>query len=321
MEARAIARALGEGATPVVHPFKAQIGHTLGAAGALEALAAAHALATAVAPAAAGDGSCDPDAPALLLEHATPRPLRAALKLSAAFGGSDAAIVLSRPHSPAAPRTRVLRVAHLAGWAHVTEVDLGAIADVAGVAPDRLARLDPLCKLGLAAIAKLARALGKGAIEGAGIVAGQALATLDTNDAFAARLRDRGPTAAPPRVFPATSPNALVGECAIAFRLTGPSFAVGAGLDAGVEALDAAAELVAARDADRVIVVAADECGPASRAWLHLVAPARPLARGAVAALLTGDGGGPVVPLGHRARHGDGPIGHLSLLRWLEGLG
>src|SRR5262249_36959960 len=53
MEARALGRVFEGVAPPVVHPFKAQIGHTLGAAGVLEALAAADALASGVAPAAA----------------------------------------------------------------------------------------------------------------------------------------------------------------------------------------------------------------------------------------------------------------------------
>ncbi|MEO7329005.1 MAG: beta-ketoacyl synthase N-terminal-like domain-containing protein, partial [Minicystis sp.] len=56
MESRALAALFAGAAPPVVHPFKAQIGHTLGAAGVLEALAAASALETGVAPAAAGEG-------------------------------------------------------------------------------------------------------------------------------------------------------------------------------------------------------------------------------------------------------------------------
>jgi 3-oxoacyl-[acyl-carrier-protein] synthase-1/3-oxoacyl-[acyl-carrier-protein] synthase II len=122
-------------------------------------------------------------------------------------------------------------------------------------------------------------------------------------------------------VFPATSPNALVGECAIAFRLTGPSFAVGAGLDAGMEAIADARELCAAGDADRVVVVAADDAGDASRALLEAMGLSRrALARGAVALLLAVDTGGREVPLDVApAQNGDGPIGHLSVVRWLEG--
>jgi 3-oxoacyl-[acyl-carrier-protein] synthase II len=335
MESRAVAASLerpgerpGELASPVVHPFKAQIGHTLGAAGALETLAAADALATGIAPAAAGgedDALLDPDAPALLLDRAEPRPLGAALKLSAAFGGSNAALVLVPSGSPSGRSRRPLRPVHLRAAARVTSADLVALAEATGVARDRLARLDPLCRLGLAAVAALAAVpgIGRDALAGAGIVAGHALATLDTNDGYDARLRARGPTAVEPRVFPATSPNALTGECAIVFKLTGPSFAVGAGLDGAMEALAAAAELVRAGDADRMVVVAADDAGPAARDLLRFAGwEGRALAPGAAALLLSADATGSTraVPLDVPIAHGgDGPLGHLALLRWLDG--
>ncbi len=170
---------------------------------------------------------------------------------------------------------------YLRASARVESADLVALAAATGVARDRLARLDALCRLGLAAVAALAAETGRDAIAGAGMVAGHALATLDTNDGYDARRRARGATFVEPRVFPATSPNAIVGECAIAFKLTGPSFSVGAGLDGAMEALAAAAEMVAGGDADRMVVVAADDAGPAARdlhrlaGWGH-----RPLAPG-----------------------------------------
>ena len=98
------------------------------------------------------------------------------------------------------------------------------------------------------------------------IVVGSALATLETNALFAARIRDRGAAAAEPRRFPYTSPNAVAGECSIAFGLTGPGFSVGGGLHAALEALGTAAVLVEGGDADRIVVVAVDDVGPATRA-------------------------------------------------------
>ena len=157
------------------------------------------------------------------------------------------------------------------------------------------------------------------------MVVGHALATLETNHTFDARKRARGATAVEPRLFPATSPNAVAGECAILFGLTGPSFAVSAGLDGGIEALGAAAELVAAGDADRVIVLAVDDAGPVSRDLLERAGwSGRPFAHGAVAVLLTSEIGGglPQVDLDCTPEHtaAGAPIGHLSLLRWLKGL-
>ncbi|WP_437275672.1 beta-ketoacyl synthase N-terminal-like domain-containing protein [Sorangium sp. So ce375] len=333
MESRAIAALLatrgpgersdapGAGAPPpVVHPFKAQIGHTLGAAGVLEALAASAALNASIAPPAASEGELDPDAPAHLLERAEPRPLSAALKLSAAFGGANAALLLTSSASgrrPRRPRAVVLR-AH----ARVTGSDLGRLAEATGIARDRLARLDALCRLGLTAVAALAAIVGADSLRGAGIVAGHALATIDTNEVYDARRRARGARFVEPRLFPATSPNAIAGECAIAYQLTGPSFAVGAGLGGALEALRAAADLVASSDADRMVVLAADDAGPVARELLGLTgAEHRTLACGAVALLLQAAPGDterlrkvdPDLPVDH-----EGPVGHLALLRWID---
>ena len=87
-ESRALARVLGEARARevVVHPFKAQIGHTLGAAGGLELLAMVDAMTRGVLPAAAGEGPLDPDAPAHLLERAAAGAPATTLKISSAFG-------------------------------------------------------------------------------------------------------------------------------------------------------------------------------------------------------------------------------------------
>jgi len=321
MESKALARVFDGAPAPVVHPFKAQIGHTLGAAGVLESLAAADALDAGVAPAAAGDGELDPEAPAMLLARGELRSLGGALKLSAAFGGANAALVIAAAPSGRSPRPA--RPVYLGASAAIGGTDLVALSQDTGVARDRLARLDPLCRLGLAAVAALAKSVGREALRGAGIVAGHGLATLDTNDHFDARRRERGARFVEPRLFPATSPNALAGECAIVYGLTGPSFAVGAGLDGAREALGRGADLVAAGDADRMVVVAADDAGAAALDLLRATGRRAEgsLARGAVALLLVSDPAGgarrvvdPDVPVDHA----DGGMGHMSLCRWLE---
>ncbi|MDI1447216.1 beta-ketoacyl synthase N-terminal-like domain-containing protein [Polyangium sp. 6x1] len=315
MESRAIARLFdGAAPAPIVHPFKAQIGHTLGAAGVLESLAAADALRRGIAPAAAGEGELDPDAVASLLDRAEARPQGAALKLSAAFGGANAALVLTRAPSGRAPREA--RPVYLHAHATITSVDLVELSAMTGVPRDRLARLDPLCRLGMRAVAELARMVGRDALVGAGIVAGHALATLDTNDRFDARRRTRGPSAVDPRLFPATSPNAVAGECAIVYQLRGPSFAVNAGLDGGTEALSVGAELVAMGDADRVIVLAVDDAGPAARDLLSCTsASGRAYAEGAMAVLLDVSAENALASIDPdvTSDHHTGPIGHLAL--------
>jgi 3-oxoacyl-[acyl-carrier-protein] synthase II len=262
-ESRAIARVLGGRAAEVpVHPFKAQVGHTLGAAGALETLVCVDALTRGVLPAAVGEGACDPESPARLLDHAEQASPRTALKLASAFGGANAALVVA---ATPPPTSRPRRAAFVSRAVRVAcEPTVEEVVASARLPPERVARTDGLVRLALVAVARL-RDAGV-ALDGAGLVVGSALATTETNALFAARIRDRGARAAEPRRFPYTSPNAVAGECAIAFALTGPGFSVGGGMHAALEALAAAALLVEAGDADRVVVVAADDVGPATRA-------------------------------------------------------
>src|SRR5262249_57155118 len=116
-----------------------------------------------------------------------------------------------------------------------------------------------------AAVAALETELGgRAALRGAGVIVGHGLATIETNAAFLARIRTAGAARAEPRRFPFTTPNAPAGECAVAFGLTGPAFAVGGGPHGGIEALGGAADLVRSGKADRIVVVAADVAGEAT---------------------------------------------------------
>lgn len=98
MEARALEHVLGEAARRVpVNSIKGALGHTLGAAAALEALMCVRVLETGVAPPTAGCVDVDP-AIALDVICARARELRleAVLSTSSGFGGVNAAIVLRR---------------------------------------------------------------------------------------------------------------------------------------------------------------------------------------------------------------------------------
>jgi 3-oxoacyl-[acyl-carrier-protein] synthase II len=174
-----------------------------------------------------------------------------------------------------------MRHAYVSAAAHVAdEPGLERLSADLAVSVDRLARTDALVRLALAAIARLQRE-GE-TLRGAGIVVGSALATLETNALFAARIRERGALAAEPRRFPYTSPNVVAGECAIAFGLTGPAFSVGGGSHAALEAMAAGALLVEGGDAERMVVVAVDDAGPVTSALAG-----RAITSGAVAVLLS----------------------------------
>jgi 3-oxoacyl-(acyl-carrier-protein) synthase len=96
MEDKALTLALGEAArTRPLHSIKSALGHTLGAAGALEAVVCVRVLETGIVPPTAGHESRDP-AIHLDVVAGKPRSLaaRTALSTSSGFGGTNAAIVL-----------------------------------------------------------------------------------------------------------------------------------------------------------------------------------------------------------------------------------
>lgn len=283
-EAAAIRAALGEaaGRTPV-HALKGAIGHTLGAAGALETLSALRAIERGVAPASYGEGAAV-EAGLRVLDRAERSPARVALKLSSAFGGANAALVVSADPAPRRAAARADVVLSRAVAVTLADVDVARLAARTGYGADRIARADDLVRLAMAATAELAAAGGDGSLRGAGVVVGHGLATVETNARFWSRLRASGAARAEPRRFPYTTPNAAAGECAIAFGLTGPAFAVGGGPHGGVEAVGVAADLVRAGAADRVVVVAVDEVGEASR---RIAGAGAAEASGAVALLVS----------------------------------
>ena len=96
MEAAAIRACFGADAGRVpVSSTKGQLGHTLGAAGAVEAILTAMSVARGVAPPTVGLDQIDPDC---VLEHvreAREIPIRAAMSNSFGFGGSDAVLVFA----------------------------------------------------------------------------------------------------------------------------------------------------------------------------------------------------------------------------------
>jgi len=100
MEEAALAHVLGPRAGSVpVHGLKGAIGHTLGAAGALEAVLCTLVLGASDVPPTAGHRASGPLSPLLVVSGAPHRPsvrVDVALSTSAAFSGTDAALVLER---------------------------------------------------------------------------------------------------------------------------------------------------------------------------------------------------------------------------------
>jgi 3-oxoacyl-[acyl-carrier-protein] synthase-1/3-oxoacyl-[acyl-carrier-protein] synthase II len=295
-EAHAIAAVVGPTAERVVvHPFKAVIGHTLGAAGTLEALAALGAAEHGVLPGALGDGELDSEFSARLCTQNMPGNAAHVLKLSTAFGGANAALVLAprEPERKAPPRARRRVRLRALGEPQILP-DLALIARHAALPELELERLDAPSALTLSAIASVLDGAVLEARHTSGVLVGTTSATIEVDEVFALRLRERGPRGAEPRRFPPTSPNLAPGRAAIAFGLRGPALSVGSGAFAALEALLLAIELLEVGDAESLFVVAAEDVGPVVRdvwAAAEFSAPEP----GAIAALLdVGDSGMPL---------------------------
>ncbi|HEY0463156.1 MAG TPA: beta-ketoacyl synthase N-terminal-like domain-containing protein [Polyangiaceae bacterium] len=309
-EGHAIAAVIGPTAERVVvHPFKAIAGHTLGAAGTLETLAALSAASHGILPAAYGEGELESEFPARLCSQNQAGNAAHLLKLSTAFGGANAALVLS-PQAPrrlasARPQRRV-RLRAL-GEPQLAP-DVALIARVTGIAEQDLERYDRPSLLCLSAVSDLIQAheLTPEARKSCGVIVGTMSASLEVNELFAARLRERGARGAEPRRFPATSPNLPPGRAAIAFGLQGPNFSVGAGPAAALEALLLGIELLAAGDAESLLVLAVEDVGPVVREVFAAAGLPQP-EPGAIAALLdTGESGLPLEPESLAARLREG---------------
>jgi 3-oxoacyl-[acyl-carrier-protein] synthase-1 len=96
MEALAISQVLGSGGAAIVST-KAYTGHTLGAAGAVEAVFTLEALRAGWTPASLGAEPVDPDLPVDIATERRDFAPRTALSNSFAFGGSNVSVLFGAP--------------------------------------------------------------------------------------------------------------------------------------------------------------------------------------------------------------------------------
>lgn len=97
MESRAIRATLGAAADPIVVSTKGYLGHTLGAAGAIEAVFVLESLRNGWIPASVGAKPLDPEIGLNVPTTTTETDVRLALSNSFAFGGSNVSLVFGAP--------------------------------------------------------------------------------------------------------------------------------------------------------------------------------------------------------------------------------
>jgi 3-oxoacyl-[acyl-carrier-protein] synthase II len=296
MEAVALARALGPeiGRVPV-SSSKGQIGHTLGAAGAIEA--AITALVVSRRTVVPTGGLDEPD-PALGLLHVlgsgreVPR-VRAALSNAFGFGGMDTVLVFAEPardgrgaatasscatgsaqeaqRSSTGARVVVTGAAVFGPCGRLgpdecatlpeSRFDAGASVDADSfLDAARARRLDRAACLGAVAV-EHALNESKAPRDGVGIVLGSSFGSVDGCAAFMHRIFSKGPRSASPAEFPNLVPSAAVGHVSIYGGLHGPAFGTADLATSGESAIVQAWQLVAGREAVRVVGGSAEPRG------------------------------------------------------------
>jgi 3-oxoacyl-[acyl-carrier-protein] synthase II len=268
---------------------KGVMGHTLGAAGAIEAVIASLVIREGVMPPTAGLVEVDPRCAGL--RHVPAAGLRESVDVtlsnSFGFGGVDTVLAFARKGTLAdrSPASRPVYVSSvgttsaagaLAGEANLALLDPSrprpeSPADpTSGLDATRARRLDRAARLGTAA-AELA-----GVREGDGVIYGSSYGDADGSAAFLAKLFAKGPRLVPPADFPNLVPSSPTGHVSIYLGLHGPAIAVADLSTSGESGVATAFELIASNVADGIVAgsvegpseIAASCIAPAFRALM-----------------------------------------------------
>jgi 3-oxoacyl-[acyl-carrier-protein] synthase II len=288
MESAALSECFGPSLERVpVSSSKGQIGHTLGAAGAIEAVICALAIQRGVLPPTMGLEEVDPSCRLLHVTEARQAKVRVAMSNSFGFGGADTVLVLTEPGRFPELRGEARRPIVVTGAATVGPLGLersaGSLAYLRpgpGPAPgplsfnpsalldvSRTRRLDRAGRLATAVVAAALDEAGMAKMEepashSVGAIVGSSFGSVDATTAFMRRVYDKGPKFASPAEFPNLVPSSPVGHVSIYLGLRGPVFAV-ADLGATAEsAIVSAAELLETGGASAMAAGSVEEASP-----------------------------------------------------------
>jgi 3-oxoacyl-[acyl-carrier-protein] synthase II len=272
MESKAIASVMGAETERVwVSSSKAQIGHTLAAAGAIEAAISAMCVREKILPPTAGLASPDPACNVRLLRESVRMDrVRAVVSNSFGFGGMDGAVVITEPELAkervASSRARVFVASAAAlgprGASDASDLTSGPASS--GAAPDDVLALDVAKARRFDRAARLCAAASHRALEGTsvdrattGVVFGSAFSSVDEAAAFVQRIFDKGPRLASPADFPNLVPSSPIGHASIYEGLKGPALATADLRTSGESAIATAVELIGSGDATAFVAGAA----------------------------------------------------------------
>jgi 3-oxoacyl-[acyl-carrier-protein] synthase II len=288
---------------PPMSSTKSQIGHTLGAAGAIEATISVLALRDGILPPTINVAD-----PAALTRDIVPNESRPAdvdivVSNSFAFGGNNCALVLGREPGASArwpDRRVVITGAGVVSPLGVGRADFLAAARAGTVAisghgatdtklsdtqltaeiaeasfrrhidPAYARRLDQLGRLVMAstrlALGDSGYAISQATSEQIGMVFGTFTGPLETVERLTETIGTLGPHRVNPRLFPNSVMNAAAGHACLALQVRGPLSTLATGSASGLSGLGYAADLVRRGEAEVMLAVSADELTP----LLHL---------------------------------------------------
>ena len=293
-ESAAISAALGIHARSIpVSSTKSMTGHTLGAAGAIEAIITVRTLGEATIPPTANFDRADPDCDLdIVANQARSAAVDVALSNSFGFGGANACLVMASPGALAAPVAPARRRVVVSGLA--TLIGTGRDPDdvwaaFAGGSPalkleggTRLGsfKVDPwpllvgretrrMDRISVIAVVASGIALADSGIEieddnrdRVGVVYSTGAGPVETLEMFIAPLLEDGPAAGNPAVFPHAVYNSAGGYVAMHLGAVGASTTITTGHAAGGTGIIYSRDLVADGRADAVIAVCADSATP-----------------------------------------------------------
>ena len=267
MEARALERTFAAELGRVwVSSSKAQLGHTLGAAGAIEAAITALSLDRGALP--PNVGLTQAEAPGLRLVRAAHEraPLRAALSSSFGFGGACAVLAFessnAAPRETRAPALSPLVISGAASYGPVGLLSGAASArylskapegptDTLPVLPEPLALLDAersrrFGRASALVVATAERALRDAEVPapGTGFVVGSAFGDVERSVRFLQKVLGQGPKFASPAEFPQLIASTGSGNASIYLGLTGPCLSVSDFGTSGEAAVSVAVSLI-----------------------------------------------------------------------------
>jgi 3-oxoacyl-[acyl-carrier-protein] synthase II len=279
MEAAALRQVFGELAVPVlVSSSKGQVGHTLGAAGAVEAAITVLSLQAGRVPPTAGLEQ--PEDPTLghVMGSSRAADVRVALSSSFGFGGMGCVLVFEHERSErrvsAVPRRRFVVTGTCAIGSlgvSVNEATASYLEDalpgdgtsgvpfdpLGSLDPDRSRRFDRSASLVTLTAERALAAAGRSAA-GTGLIVGSAFGNVERSIRFLLRLAERGPKLANPGEFPHLVASAASGNASVYAGFDGPVFTVSERELSGESALSRALSLLELSQAEGIVSGAAE---------------------------------------------------------------